>query len=147
MNRIVSTITLVSLICGTAVANVDGQLLCSHEDGTGHVIKFSEHEKEKRGECDHSHGGNESNACILNLSDAQGNSTCDDIEVPDSELGDNASNGDRLLAKSPAIILRPIKFSPATYDLQSSRFATPLRAPPCLESEARRFAKIVQIRC
>lgn len=146
MNRIVSILALVSLFCCSVAADTVGQLLCSHEDGQGHLVEFSQHEEQHTDPC-HNHHSEEAEhqeedaACEF---EAQ---ACDDVEVPQTDFQDQGHYGDRTLVKSPAICLSLFELRPAAIDRQIEVSSRVSKGAPTLESESRRFAKTIQIRC
>lgn len=152
MNRFVSILALVSLLCSSLAASVGGQLiLCSHEDGQGYLVEFSAHEKQHSDPC-HAHQDGyptdsdnaESHEDALCYFEAQ---DCEDVEIPQTDLRDKSQSGDRLLVKSPAICLCLFDLLPAEINRQIEAHARIDKGPPQLESESRRFAKTIQIRC
>ncbi len=152
MNRFVSILALISLLCSSIAANVGGQLiLCSHEDGQGYLVQFSEHEKQHSDPC---HDHQDGHPTASNSADSHEDALCDfeaqdceDVEIPQTDLRDKNQSGDRLLVKSPAICLCLFALRPAEIDRKIEALARSAKAPPQLESESRRFAKTIQIRC
>ncbi len=117
------------------------QLLCSHEGGYGHVVEFDAHEGKSHDSCGHAHIEDSHH------SEQASDAGCKDIEVPDSELEDLSSGGDRSTVKAPALLLDLLVLSNALVDQSQTKAAIRPQNAPCLESESRRFARIVQIRC
>ncbi len=130
------------MICSITTANAGVQLLCSHEDGSGHVVDYDTHDAEIHASCvfdeaheaghEHSHSYEETG--------------CSDTEMPDSELEDLSSNSDRSPLKAPSI-----QFAIGAFLLNDASFSRethlrPPASPLAMESESRRFARTVQIR-
>lgn len=142
VKQVLSVIALLSMLCSIAAANVGALLLCSHEDGFGHVVDFNTHENESHDSCDHSeeHKSSSHNSLCEDAVD------CTDSEVPDQELEDFSSNTDRSPLKSPSLQHGEYAFAPIEAAPSIEKHSKPPAFPLSVESQSRRFAKTVQIR-
>ncbi|MBT5814861.1 MAG: hypothetical protein HOI15_11025 [Opitutales bacterium] len=146
MKRFVSILALISVFCSSIAANTARQLICSHEDGQGHLVEFGEHENEHKDPCHDHHSAEaeyheEAIACDFEAE------ACDDVEIPQTDLRDQGQNNDRNLVKSPAVCLSLFELRPAAIDRQIKAGTKVSKDSPALESKSRRFAKTIQIRC
>lgn len=143
MHRIISIAVLLSLFCSLAAANVGVQLLCSHNDGFGHVVDFDTHEEETHKSCGHGQISNTHRDHPVTPDE----SACEDTEVPDSEWDGLSSNSDRSVVKAPSILNGFLGFLIQSLEAKIDTVSTPPLITLFLESESRLFAKIIQIRC
>jgi hypothetical protein len=146
VNRIVSILALVSLFCCSVAADSVGWLLCSHEDGQGHLVEFSQHEEQRSDPC-HDHHSDEAETHEEDAACEFEAQACDDVEVPQTDFQAQGHYGDRTLVKTPALCLCLFELRPAAIDRQIKACASVSKEAPTLESESRRFAKTIQIRC
>lgn len=131
------------MVFSIAAANAGVLVLCSHEDGFGHVISYEAHEEEVHASCVHPHPPRE----IAEPDHSHADIDCEDIELVDSELEDLSSNTDRAQGKAPAFHLVARFFSSCQIDESLKDASRPPVYRVLRESESRRFARIVQIRC
>jgi hypothetical protein len=131
------------MVFSIATANAGVQVLCSHDDGFGHVISYESHEKGLHASCAFQHSHDESATSDHSHDDAD----CEDVELVDSELEDLSSSSDRAKGKSPTIQLVASVFSGCQIEMSLKVASRPPVYRVLKENESRRFAKIVQIRC
>jgi len=143
VKRILSVVTLLSMLCSITAANAGVQVLCSHDDGFGHVVSHDTHEKESHASCDHHDSPEKRSSQELTHEDAN----CEDVEWDDSELEDLSSSNDRSNAKAPTLQFSANAFSSCQIEVSLKEASKPPAYKVLQENQSRRFAKIVQIRC
>ncbi len=131
------------MVCSITAANAGVQVLCSHDDGFGHVVAHDAHEKETHASCDHQDSPEDRSSQQHTHEDAD----CEDVELDDSELEDLSSSSDRSNAKAPSILLGSNAYTKRQIDASLREAAKPPAFRVLAENKSRRFAKIVQIRC
>lgn len=131
------------MVFSIAAANAGVQVLCSHDDGFGHVISYESHEEEVHSSCVFQHSHDDDATFDHSHDDAD----CEDVELVDSELEDLSSNSDRTKGKAPTIQLVANVLSGGQIEMSLKVASRPPVYRVLKENESRRFAKIVQIRC
>lgn len=131
------------MVCSITAANAGVQVLCSHDDGFGHVVAHNAHEKETHASCLHQDSPEDRSSQDLSHEDPD----CKDVVLDDSELEDLSSCSDRSKAKTPSIQLGSNAYTISQIDASLKDAARPPAFRVVTENKSRRFAKIVQIRC
>lgn len=131
------------MVCSITAANAGVQVLCSHDDGYGHVVSHDAHEKESHASCIFQDAPENQSSQELTHEGAN----CEDVELDDSELEDLSSSSDRSNGKAPSILLGSNAYTKRQIDASLREAAKPPAFRVLTENKSRLFAKIVQIRC